>query len=305
MVDDEPVAGALSVGQQLRAAREAKGLSIEDVASSTRIPTRHLQSLEDSEWHKLPAATYSIGFAKNYAGAIGLDKSEIAEQLRAEMGSELPAHYTTVAPENLEPLGGNRSMPTGIVIGAILALIIVVAALSWLSNRDLQGDEASAEAPIENVDTAVTPAAATATGAVLITANDAVWIQVRDGATILTQGELAAGQSFEVPASAAAPVLMTGKPEALRISVGTGDAPPIGPAGVRVSGVSLLGPDLLRGPNAAAPSPAALAPIPPAGRASEPRRVATSPPPQRTAPLPTPNVAPATTPLPEATTNGN
>ena len=38
MVDDEPVAGAETVGQRLRAAREAKGLTIEDVASTTRIP---------------------------------------------------------------------------------------------------------------------------------------------------------------------------------------------------------------------------------------------------------------------------
>ena len=60
MVDDEPIAGLDSVGQQLRAAREAKGLTIEDVASSTRIPTRHLQSLEDSEWHKLPGLSNAV-----------------------------------------------------------------------------------------------------------------------------------------------------------------------------------------------------------------------------------------------------
>ena len=86
--------GLTRSGERLRAAREAKGLTIEDVAAATRIPTRHLQSLEDSEWDKLPAATYSVGFAKNYAGAVGLDRAEIAEQLRAEMGSELPAHYS-------------------------------------------------------------------------------------------------------------------------------------------------------------------------------------------------------------------
>jgi hypothetical protein len=98
---------------------------------------------------------------------------------------------------------------------------------------------------------------------VVITADEAAWIQVRDGKTILKQGELAAGQSFEVPATAKAPMLTTGKAEALRISVGTGDAPTVGPPGVRVSNVSLLGPDLLRGPatapGAAAPAPTAQA----------------------------------------------
>ena len=254
MVDDEPIAGTDTVGVRLRQAREAKGLSIEDVASSTRIPTRHLQSLEDSEWHKLPAATYSVGFAKNYAGAVGLDRGEIAEQLRAEMGSELPAHYSTAPVEMFEPVDGNRSMPKGIVIGALVALVAIVLMLTWLGNPERGSDNAVAEVLADAVAPAAAPAPAVQ-GPVVITANEAAWIEVRDGATVLKQGELAPGQSFEVPPTAKAPVLTTAKAEALRISVGTGDAPAVGPAGVRVSNVSLLGPDLLRGPAAGAPAP--------------------------------------------------
>lgn len=255
MVDDEPIPVTDSVGQRLRQAREAQGLSIEDVAASTRIPTRHLQSLEDSEWHKLPASTYSVGFAKNYAGAVGLDRGEIAEQLRAEMGSELPAHYSTAPVETFEPVDGNRAMPKGIVIGALVALVAIIALLTWLSNPERQDGDSAAEAANGAMAAPVTapaPAPAVA-GPVVLTANEKVWIEVRDGATVLRQGELAAGQSFEVPPTATAPVLTTGKPEALRISVGTGDAPPVGPAGTRVSGVSLRGADLLRGPVAPAP----------------------------------------------------
>ena len=304
MVDDEPVAGIETVGQRLRAAREAKGLTIEDVASSTRIPTRHLQTLEDSDWDKLPAATYSVGFAKNYATAVGLDRAEIADQLRAEMGSELPAHYSTATTEPLEPVDGNRSMPRGIVIGALIALVIVISLFTWLSNRELAGNDAATEAAIDNLAVASSPAPA-AQGTVVITANEPVWIEVRDGTAILQQGELAAGQSFEVPATATAPTLTTAKPEALRISVGTGDAPALGPAGVRVANVSLLGPALLLGPDAAAPS--APAPVPLAA-APEPRRAATetrraTPEPRRTAPTPraatpAPTPAPAPAPVP-------
>ena len=262
MVDDELVGGTDTVGQRLRAAREAKGLSIEDVASSTRIPTRHLQTLEDSEWDKLPAATYSIGFAKNYATAVGLDRVEIADQLRAEMGSELPAHFTTATTEPLEPVDGNRSMPKTIVIGALVALAVVISLFTWLSNRELRGGDAETEAVIDNSVVAVAPPPAVQ-GPVVITADEAAWIEVRDGATILKQGELAAGQSFEVPATATAPTLMTAKPEALRISVGTGDAPTVGPAGVKITNVSLLGPDLLRGPAGGpiAVAPATTAPV--------------------------------------------
>ena len=299
MVDDVPM-DIESVGQRLRAAREAKGMSIEEVAAATRIPTRHLLSLEESDWGKLPAPTYSVGFAKNYAAAVGLDKAEIADQLRAEMGTDLPAHYSTVTTEPFEPLDGNRSMPKGIVFGAIAAVVLIAILLSWLSSRKYSGDDAAPVAETENVAVAPAPAPA-AQGTVVITANEPVWIEVRDGATILKQGELASGQSFEVPATAARPTLTTAKPEALRISVGTGDAPSIGPAGTRVENVSLLGPDLLRGPVAApaaatAQPPVAAAPTP-APRQTTTRRNAPAPSPP---PVVTNSAAPA-----GATTNLN
>jgi len=241
----------VTVGQRLREAREAKGLSVEDIAAQTRIPTRHLTSLEDSDWEKLPAATYSIGFAKNYAAAIGLDRNEIGDQLRAEMGgTRLPAAY----PEVYEAVDPARTMPKGLVIGALALLVVVVLALSWLSNRSMKADQPIAEA----AETTPPPAAAapaadtspTPAGAVVITAIEPVWVAIRDGGAILKQGELAAGQTFEVPANAVAPVLTTGKPEALRIQVGAAQAPSIGPAGKRVSDVSLKAADLMRDPAA-------------------------------------------------------
>ncbi len=149
-------------------------------------------------------------------------------------------------------------MPKAIVIGAMIALVAIALLLTWLSNRELQGTEVATEATIDNL-AVPAPLAATVQGTVVITADEPAWIEVRDGATILKQGELAAGQSFEVPPTAVAPMLMTAKPEALRISVGTGDAPTIGPAGSRIANVSLLGPDLLRGPSAT-PVPAPSTP---------------------------------------------
>ena len=62
-MDELDVPEAPSAGEQLRVAREAKGLSLEDIASQTRIPRRHLESIEQSDWTRLPAPTYSIGFA--------------------------------------------------------------------------------------------------------------------------------------------------------------------------------------------------------------------------------------------------
>jgi cytoskeletal protein RodZ len=260
MDETEPDEVVVTVGQRLREAREAKGLSVEDIAAQTRIPTRHLTSLEESDWDKLPAATYSVGFAKNYAGAVGLDRNEIGELLRAEMGGTRLAAAAT--PEVYEAIDPARTMPKGLVIGALALLVVVVLALSWFSNRSMQPDQTAAgpanvAAPVENVVAAPPTAAPAATGPVVLTATEAVWIQVKDGTTTLQQGELAAGQSYQVPASAVAPVVTTGKPEALRVMVGTTAAPALGEPGKTVSRVSLKAVDLLRAPDAQ-PAPATV-----------------------------------------------
>ena len=262
-MDETETDDVVTVGQRLREAREAKGLSVEDIAAQTRIPTRHLTSLEESDWDKLPAATYSIGFAKNYAGAIGLDRNEIGEQLRAEMGGARTAY---AHPEVYEAADPARTMPKGLVFGALALLAVFVLAFTWLNNRSLEPDDALAEAqnvaaPVANeIAPQPTPAAQQT---VVLTATDAVWLEVKDGNATLKQGQMAPGERYEVPANAAAPVLTTGKPEALTVTVGTQQAPAVGVPGRTVSGVSLKAADLLRqgaAPATPAPAPAAAAP---------------------------------------------
>lgn len=248
-----------SVGERLRGAREAKSLTLEDVAAQTRIPRRHLESLEGGDWSSLPAPTYTMGFAKSYAAAVGLDRVEIGDQLRLEMGG---VRATPSDAEVLEAADPARSMPKWLVLFAILAVILLVVGLNWYNGRALKSEDEPAPTA-ETVPSTAEPAnvaaalPAAAQGAVVITANEPVWLQVyeKSGASLF-EGELAAGKRFDVPQTATAPLLRTGKPEALRISVGTADAPAVGPAATTVRDVSLLGPDLMRGPQTVAqPAP--------------------------------------------------
>jgi cytoskeleton protein RodZ len=254
---------AMTAGQRLRAAREAAGMTLDEVATTTRIPTRHLESLENSDFERLPAPTYTIGFAKNYAQAVGLDRREIADQLRGEVGGLRPATFQV---DTFEPADPARAFPKWLLFAVIAGIAIVIAGFSWLSSREYSEDApAVAEETTANVAApaqaaTAAPAPAAAQGPVVLTANSEVWLQVRDGTAKLKEGILQAGQSFEVPATATAPVLMTGKPEALRISVGTADAPPVGPAATTVSNVSLLPADLMKTPAAAVAPANSIAP---------------------------------------------
>lgn len=243
----------VSAGQQLKAAREAKGLSLEDIASETRIPLRHLESLEASDWERLPAPTYTLGFAKSYASAVGVDRAEIGEQLRAEMGG---FRNETSTVEHFEPADPARTMPKWLVASAIAAIAVVVLAFTWLQNRSVTEEPppvATAAAPAQQATApaAAAPQQAPAQGPVVLTATAPAWIRVTDQGKTLFEGMLQPGQTFPVPQTATAPMLRAGAPEALRITVGDSVAPPVGPAGKVADNVSLAPADLMRGPQAA------------------------------------------------------
>jgi|tagenome__1003787_1003787.scaffolds.fasta_scaffold20983551_2 cytoskeleton protein RodZ len=284
-----------TVGERLRAAREEKGLSLDDIAAQTRIPVRHLESIEKADWDALPAPTYTTGFAKSYASSVGLDRTEIGDQLRAEMGGQRFASNTTEVFEAADPA---RTMPKWLVIGAVVAVIVLVILMSWLNSRSLeQPEEATTNAPAPAAAApaqaptaaAPAPAPAAAQGPVVLTATDAVWFEVREkGGASLYSGTLQPGQTWTVPVTATAPVLKTGKPEALRISVGSTIAPPVGPPATTVS-VSLLPADLMKGGKAASAVPAA--PAAPPAPMPKPRPGVRQP----SAPAPAPAATPPTT----------
>ena len=263
-IPDEPLSEDLTeaevptVGERLRAAREQKKLSLEDIAAQTRIPQRHLESIENGDWENLPAPTYTIGFAKNYAGAVGLDRAEIGDQLREEMGGQ---RFTTSQTEVIEAADPARTMPKWLVISAVVAVILLIIIMSLLNRRALEqpaSNPPAASAPATPAPAATqqqpaSTAAASAQGPVVLTAVAPAWIQVTDQGKTLFEGMMNPGQAFTVPSTATAPLLKAGKPEALKINVGSAVAPPVGPPGKVASKVSLKPADLMRGPGAGAP----------------------------------------------------
>lgn len=286
------------VGERLRAAREKSGLSLEDVAAQTRIPQRHLESLEASEWDKLPAPTYTVGFAKNYANAVGLDRAEIGEQLREEMGGQ---RFTTSTTEVFEPADPARTMPKWLVLGAIVAVILLVVVMSWLNRRSLNSQdngaassEVAANAPAAPT-APVAPKPAAAQGPVVLAATQAVWLSVKDNGQVLKQGILQPGETYTVPDTATAPTLTTAKAEALNVTVGSAAAPPVGPPATKVT-VSLKPSDLMHNPGTApAASPAPVAPKPaaaPRAPAVHRRPAAPSAAPSASTPPPAPSPPP-------------
>jgi len=86
---------------RLREQREARSLSLDDIAAETRIPPRSLVSLEAGRFDELPADVFVRGFLRSYARCVGLDADDVVRRYSAlgfaaapvasEMASELLA----------------------------------------------------------------------------------------------------------------------------------------------------------------------------------------------------------------------
>ena len=72
-----------TVADQLHEAREARKLTIEQVAEVTKIRSDHVRALEEGNFNVFSAPVYIRGFVRSYAGALKLDVREILGELRS------------------------------------------------------------------------------------------------------------------------------------------------------------------------------------------------------------------------------
>jgi cytoskeleton protein RodZ len=225
-----------TVGEQLHAARTDKGLTLNEVAAQTRIPMRHLDALEKSDFGALPGSTYSLGFAKSYARFVGLDANAIASELRAELAQGGHAGFIPATPD-YEPTDPSRVPPRWLAWSAAAIAILAIAGYLLWRDMTFSADPATdvvIEAKSVPASTAAAGAAAPApatSGPVVITAEDTVWVKIYDADNKrLFESEMKAGESYTVPTDANNPMIVTGRPQHLKITVAGKAVAPLGEA---------------------------------------------------------------------------
>ena len=122
-VEPVPAAGARSppIGDSLRQQREQLGWSLDEVAGWLRIRRSYLQALEDGRPDALPAGTYTIGFLRSYAVALGLDPQTAVERFRRESSGHLghpDLSFPSPVPERGVPAGAAILLGVVLLIGA-------------------------------------------------------------------------------------------------------------------------------------------------------------------------------------------
>lgn len=252
-------------GDKLRLAREAMNASIDDIAARTRVPVRLLTALEKGDYKALPGSTYAIGFSRAYARAVGLDEVQIAREVRAELEAQDAIAGSRY--EAFEPADPARVPPRYLAWTAIaLALVLAVGYGIWRTQFfTVPTDEEIAETQVAEVPRPAPASPGTAAapipppapaGDVVLAATDTVWLRVyEEGGERLFEKEMAAGESFTVPSEANNPLILTGRPQALRVTVGGREVAPLGPPDRTIADVPISAAALNARAKPAPPSP--------------------------------------------------
>ncbi|ACK95887.1 DUF4115 domain-containing protein [Bacillus thuringiensis] len=133
------------LGQKLKEAREAKGLSIDQLHEITKIQKRHLVAIEEGNYDVLPGAFYARAFIKQYADAVGLN----GEELLVEHQSTIPQSERREVPQvstgqkTQETMQKSSSWPVADHMPKILValLVIAVGVVIWFVFQALTGKD--------------------------------------------------------------------------------------------------------------------------------------------------------------------
>jgi cytoskeletal protein RodZ len=111
------------VGEALREARQSLGLSLAEIAESTRVRERHLGAIETGNLDLLPSRPFTIGYVRAYAKALGADADVTASRYRTEFPSPDDELHTPVGVRHNATRGSRNGWLIGLVGVAVIAVV--------------------------------------------------------------------------------------------------------------------------------------------------------------------------------------
>lgn len=124
---------AQDFGALIRARREAKGLSVEEIAARIKLSARALRSIEEGVLDGLPHAVYARGFVRSYGVSVGLSEEELNEGLSAIFPSAMfdEANPQPGPIDRQRNSKGKGGMDRLLAICIVLVLLVLPLGAGW------------------------------------------------------------------------------------------------------------------------------------------------------------------------------
>lgn len=133
---------ATTIGEQLRLAREERGIALREISNETRISMRYLEAIETNDYKRLPGGVFNRSFVKSYARFVGFDEKQAVEgysRFMREQGEPVDEAETMPHPRNYAGALATRSrLVTVVVLAMVILAILTLAALAavhWYQRR--------------------------------------------------------------------------------------------------------------------------------------------------------------------------
>lgn len=154
-VVDSTVSGAADLGASLRSAREAKGMSHQDVSNSLRFSVKQIEALENNAFELFPDAMMTRGFIRSYAKYLDIDAEPLLAIYRATLGED--AQKVIAIKSSMRPVAlTNESWPwlkyilaTIVVLLFLLAWMLYVEFMPKQSESDVDGVAQNGQPAVE------------------------------------------------------------------------------------------------------------------------------------------------------------
>jgi len=127
-----------TLGEYLKSKREARDITLEEIAKATRIRKAILEAIESNKHDILPPRVFTQGFLRSYASYLGLDESDVVKRYQETLEE--------VEAKNDEEEIASQKPPKKVLTPAriiVLSIIFIVALAFWFFKSPLEKEKIS------------------------------------------------------------------------------------------------------------------------------------------------------------------
>lgn len=219
----------LSPGTMIREARQARQLSVDDLAAQTRLARATVEALERDDFGALLEPVYVRGYYRKCAKVLGVDEKPLIEAYASRVAQRAPQAPTKLRLASGSELGSSSRLPVAMALLFVIIAVVVCAFLWWVRGATAKFDPSRPGAP-SAIDATPTPVAPNAQTPLASAAQDAT-PGTNDAAAATSGGEMPPvpaadpnasdrpADAASIAASSAASVPVTAAPVSGRLQV--------------------------------------------------------------------------------------